>query len=328
MQPMKKLSTALASLALCSALGAEPTSSALPDPLHFADMNCVSFGVVQVRPEDSAFQAAFRAVAKELETRQLDSSSWIGILSSLLSENQRAALFTGLLPAQGIRVDYLDGQGALHSATVVTCTGWKGFQAILWGRLLMDKSGQPWPTERVGREDVVMRKDGTVARINGSFYAFSDKDIARSTLQRKPAKPPQDFVTLDKSHDTYGLLFNRQNSLARFLRWVDKADYAAVQKSFGESRFMEANQAVESVRWTGELLDDDRVSLEIRVRLKDAGKAELVDEFLSVAREVLKERGRPAKVESCIVDDEVLVNAEIAGNRRFFLDYFTGSKPV
>ncbi len=324
---MRSLALLLSSLSLTSALAAQP-SSGLPDPLHFADGNCVSFGVVQVRPEDTAFQAAFQAVARELETRQLDSASWIGILSSLLSQNQRAALFSGLLPAQGIRVDYLDAQGGLHSATVVTCTGWKGFQALLWGRLMMDKSGQPWPVEKVGRNEVVLRKDGTVARINGSFYAFSDKEIARTTLERKPAPAPKDFAELDKTHDTYGLLFNRQNSLARFLRWVDRHDYAAVQKAFGEARFSEANQAVDSVRWTGELLDDDRVSLEIRVRLKEAGKAELVDEFLSVARQILKERGRPARVESCIVDDEVLINAEIAGNRSFFLNYFTSSKPV
>ena len=315
-------------LALGSSLAAEPSKNSLPDPISYVDTGCVSFGVMHARANDQAIHRAMQNLWIELENRQLDSSSWVGILANFLSAGQRQQLLLGFLPFQGIRLDYLDQQGGLHSATVVTVSGWKGLQGLFWNRLILDPQGNPWPTRRVGQADVVVSREGNMARLDGTFYAFSDTMMAQRCLLRGHHSVPALYQSLDRSHDTYGILYNRQRSLQRFLTWMNMDDVAAVERAMGADKFRRAMEAVDYLTWQGEVLDDDRLDLDMKVHVVRQEDTALAEELVSVARRVLRDRGRPTEMKTRVVGSDLNLDMVIGGNRQFFLDYLTKNKPV
>ena len=315
-------------LALTLAVAAEPPKNSLPDPLSYVDPSCVSFGVMHARADDQAIHRTMQMLWTELEKRHLSSDSWVGMLANFLSTGQRQQLLLGFLPFQGIRLDYLDSQGGAHSATVVTVAGWKGLQGLFWNRLIHDSQGKPWPTQRVGGADVVNSRDGKLARRDGTFYKFTDTMMAQRCLLQSRHAVPALYNSLDRSHDTYGVLHNRQLSLRRFLTWMNMDDVAAVEKAMGVDKFKRAMESVEYLTWQGEVLDDDRLDLEMRIHVVRPQENELVSELLTVARRVLKERGRPTEIKTRIVGSDLMLDMVIGGNRQFFLDYLTKDKPV
>jgi hypothetical protein len=322
---LKKLAL---TLALTAAVWAEPPKTSLPDPLSYVDTSCVSFGVMHARADDQAIHRAMQRLWHELEKRHLNSDSWVGMLANFLNQGQRQQLLLGFLPFQGIRLDYLDNQGGVHSATVVTVAGWKGLQGLFWNRLLLDPQGRPWPTQRVGGADVVSARDGQLARREGTFYKFTDSLMAQRCLLKSHNSVPPLYHSLDRSHDTYGVLHNRQRSLRRFLTWMNMNDVAAVEKAMGVDDFRRAMEAVDYLTWQGEVLDDDRLDLEMRIHVVRPQDNPLVSELLTVARRVLKDRGRPAEIKTRVVGSDLMLDMVIGGNRQFFLDYLTKDKPV
>lgn len=311
----------------CQTLGswADPPRANLPDPLYYVDPACVSFGVLQARPGDAAFHQALQSIWSDLEAHQFDSSSWLGVLTAVLGSTQKQQFLLGFLPFQGVRLDYLDPQGQAHSATVVTITGWPGLQGLFWNRLQQDGQGNPWPTRRLGKVDVVLRGDGAIARLDRTFYAFSDAGTAqRCLLPHSHALSPA-YQKLDRHHDTYGLLFNRHNSLRRFLGWLDQDDLAAVEKAQGPARFQKTLESIEMIRWQGELLDEDRLRLTMQIQSQDSPA---VEELLSIAQRILSERGRPARLQTAASNGELCLQLEIGGNRKFIVDYLTRDKPI
>lgn len=324
---LKKI--ALLALATTSLLAAEPQKVDLPNPMGFVDAGCVSFGVLHARADDRNIHRMMQNLALELDRRQLDSSTWVGILANLLSPAQRQKMLLGFLPFQGIRLDYLDNAGSLHSATVVTVSGWRGLQGLFYNKLLTDPQGRPYPTKKVGRADVTVRREGAIARLDGTFYAFTDTMMAQRCLVKSAHSIPALYKTLDTSHDTYGILYNRQKSLSRFLHWMNMDDLAAVENAMGRDRFKKAMDAVEYLMWQGEVLDDDHLDLEMRVHVPHAEDAPLVQELLTVARKVLKDRGRPTEVTNKqSTSHDITFDMVIGGNRKFFLDYLTDDEPM
>lgn len=323
---LKKVALALATSA---ALAAEPTKVDLPNPMGFVDTGCVSFGVLHARADDQNIHRAMLNMAVELDKRQLDSSTWVGILANLLSPAQRQKMLLGFLPFQGIRLDYVDNSGGLHSANVVTVSGWRGLQGLFWNRLLTDHQGRPFPTKKMGRADVTVRREGAIARLDGTFYAFSDTLMAQRCLVKSAHSVPALYKTLDTSHDTYGILYNRQKSLSRFLHWMNMDDLAAVENAMGVDRFKKAMDAVEYLMWQGEVLDDDHLDLEMKVHVPNSADVPLVNELLTTARTVLKQRGRPTEVTNKqSTSHDIAFDMVIGGNRKFFLDYLTDDEPM
>jgi hypothetical protein len=312
-------------LALSASVWAAPPKTNLPNPLSYVDPTCVSFAVLQARPGDAAFDQALRSIWGDLEKRNLQPGSWIAILSGLLSSSQKQQFLLGLLPFQGVRLDYIDPKGVPHSTTVISIAGWRGLQSIYWSKLQMDESGKPWPLKRYGKADVAVRGKSAVARMDGNFYAFTDASQVERSFTRPPSAPTALYKGLNQQRDTYGLLFNKQQSIRRFLFWVDQFDLGAVEQAMGVEKFAKALDSIEYLSWEGEFLDEDRCALEMRWKTSNP---DLVEEMLSVARKVLKERGRPATMQTVGLEDEILLNMELGGNRRFFVDYLAKKEPI
>lgn len=325
------LKKTLVALAFCTrCLWAEGPQ--IPSPLTFVDSGAVSLGVVHARPEDSGFQALFKTAWEAVKNRQQDGGGVISMISNFLSRTAQENMLLGFLPLQMVRIDHFDEKGRDQASFMVTLSGWQGLQALFYATLLTGPDGQPYPTERVARETVVIRPKagqdredaGVVSRVDGTFYSFANLETARRILEKKQ-RPHEELsrtlAGLNQNQDTYGVLLNRQNSLIRFLEWVNRRDFEVARTAVGAEKLANALKHVELVTWQGDLISDDRMDMQVRFRADSPEQAEILEDVLSVSRAALAERGRTGELQMTTVDNEVLIDIQFTGYRKMLTDY-------
>ncbi len=307
------------------------TSKMVADPFQWLDDTTVAWGVVQARKEDIGFKALLKTAWAEMRNGT-SANSWLTMMNSFLSTAKQEDVLLGFLPFQGVRVDRLDPSGQDHSGTMVSIGGWPGLQSLFWGSLLNDSSGQPYKTEYVSGQTLVLRpKTGqkpeegpAVARVRGNFYAFSDPVTAKSCLsQSGPTGIAYSIAkTLNTNdQDTYGVVINRQDSLVRFFIWVDRYDYDAVAKAYGAEKLKTDINKVKHLTWTGDLKDDDVMEFEFRFVTGSEDEADAVGEMLKEARRALKARGRAAELQLTTLRNDVIVRVQMIGYRQLLQNY-------
>ena len=312
-----------------------PRKLVLPEPTSILAEGAVSLGVLRARPEDAGFQALMKTAWEALQARPA-SGGWLGLLTGLLSRGTQENVLLGLLPFQGVRMDWLDSSGKDHAAMMLTVAGWPGLQSIFWGGLLSGPDGKPYPEKQIGGKTVILRvKPGQTeeqaaasAREGGSFYHFSDLETARRVwgegAKPEPALGPI-LAELDNQQDTYGVILNRNGSLMRILKWVNWGDTTAVENAVGPERMRQVVSGVRYLTWTGDLVDDNTMNMQVKFHTDSEETAEAVAQLLRDARKTLKERGRAADLQMITRSEDVLLDVQMVGYRRLLQEYLKRS---
>ncbi len=328
---MKKTLLALLFTAASGAVPAPKATDPMPPISLMVDATTVSLGVVHARPEDEGFKSLFGTAWDSIKTRTGGSGSALDLVSSFLGRSTTNILLQ-LLPFQMVRVDHFDEQGRDKPSFMVTMSGFQGLQGIFYSGLLNAPDGKPFETEKVGKETVIIRaKPGqkreealVLARVNGTFYGFADLETAHRILEKKTAANPELVKTLplvNQEQDTYGVLLNRQNSVLRFFEWANRRDFEAIKASIGEEKLNKLFEHVTLVTWTGDLISDDRMDMQVRWRTDSPEASEALEDALSTARKTLAERGRTGEIRLTTVDTEVLLDIQFTGYRKMLQDY-------
>jgi len=320
------------------ALLAGVAGAEMPSPSILLDSRAVSIGVVHARPDDTGFKEMLKTAWETMRAREGGGATFLDLISSFLSRATQENILLGFLPFQGVRIDHIDEKGRDRASFMVTAAGWPGIQGLFWNTLLNGPDGKPYPTEAVGRDTLVIRpKVGqavedapAVARKDGTFYSFADVETARRILEKKDLVNPAIstvLAELNQDSDTYGVLINRQQSLYRFLTWVNRRDFETVKQAVGEEKLLKAFEHVEVVTWQGDLVSDDRMDMQVRFRTDNPEQALQLEEVLSTARSALAEKGRTGDLQMTSVDQDVLVDIQFQGYRKMMVDYLQrGSK--
>ncbi|MBT9583197.1 hypothetical protein IV102_07600 [bacterium] len=304
----------------------------LPPPSSLLDSKAVSLGVVHARPDDTGFKELFKTAWGAVQKRPGGTGGVIDMIGGFLSRTAQENMLLGFLPFQMVRIDHFDEKGRDRASFMVTLSGWPGLQGLFFATLLNGPDGQPYPTERVGNETVVIRARpgqpkedaGVVARLGGTFYSFADIEIARRILEKKQGNNPDlsaILSALNQEMDTYGVLLNKQDSLMRFLEWVNKRDFEAAKTSVGAEKLTNLFKHVELVTWQGDLISDDRMDMQVRFRTDSPDQAEVMEEVLSTVRKTLAERGRTGDLQMTTVDNDVMLDIQFTGYRKMLTDY-------
>ena len=308
-----------------------PEKDKMPPFGTMLDSKTVSLGVVHARPDDEGFKSLFATAWESIKTRPGGSGSALDLVSGFLSRSGTNILLQ-LLPFQMVRVDHFDDQGHDKPSFMVTLTGFQGLQGIFYNGLLNGPEGKPYETEKIGKETVIIRaKPGqkreesmVIARVGGTFYGFADLDTAHRVLEKKTAANPELSKTLglvNQDQDTYGVLLNRQNSVLRFFEWANRRDFEAIKSTIGEEKLNKIFEHVTLVTWTGDLISDDRMDMQVRWRTDSPEACDALEDALSLARKTLAERGRTGEIRLTTVDTEVLLDIQFTGYRKMLQDY-------
>jgi hypothetical protein len=304
----------------------------LPEPSVLLDSKAVSLGVVHARPDDTGFKELFKTAWGAVQKRPGGTGNVIDMIGGFLSRTAQENMLLGFLPFRMVRIDHFDEKGRDRASFMVTLSGWPGLQGLFFATLLNGPDGKPYPTERVGNEVVVIRvrpgqareDAGVVARVGGTFYSFADLEIARRILENKQGVNPElsaNLAALNQEMDTYGVLLNRQNSLLRFLEWVNRRDFEVAKASVGGEKMVNLFDHVELVTWQGDLISDDRMDMQVRFRTDSPEQAEAMEEVLSTVRQALAEKGRTGDLQMTTVENDVLVDIQFTGYRKMLTDY-------
>ncbi len=295
------------------------------------DARTVSLGVVHARPEDEGFKSLFTTAWDSIKTRSGGSGSALDMVSTFLGRSTTNILMQ-FLPFQMVRVDHFDDEGHDKPSFMVTMSGFQGLQGIFYNTLLNGPDGKPFETEKIAKETVIIRaKPGqkreealVLARINGTFYGFADLSTAHRVLEKKNAANPdlsKNLSLVNQDQDTYGVLLNKQNSVLRFFEWANRRDFEAIKASIGEEKLNKIFEHVTMVTWTGDLISDDRMDMQVRWRSDSPEACEALEDALSTARKTLAERGRTGEIRLTTVDTEVLLDIQFTGYRKMLQDY-------
>lgn len=326
---MKKLFVAISLGLGLRWASAEPQ---LPSPNVLLESRAVSIGVVHARPDDTGFRDLFKTAWEAMKGRGKGGGTVLDVITNFLSATTQENILLQLLPFQGVRIDQIDEKGRDRASFMVTLCGWPGVQGLFYQSLLNGPDGKPYPTEKVGRETVVLRpKPGqaledapALARVDGTFYAFSDLETAKRILENRQGanlELTKVFSQIDQKQDTYGVLLNRQESLYRFFNWVNRHDFEVVRQAVGEQKLVDTFKHIDFCTWQGDLISDDRMDMQVRFRADAADKAEQLEDVLSVAREALALKGRMGDLQMTTVDQDVLLNIQFTGYRKMLTDY-------
>lgn len=295
------------------------------------DEKTVSLGVVHARPNDEGFKSLFNTAWDSIKTRTGGSGSALDLVANFLGRSSSNILIQ-FLPFQMVRVDHFDDQGHDKPSFMITLTGFQGLQGIFFNGLLNGPDGKPYETVKIGKEVATIRaKPGqkreealVVARVNGTFFGFADLETARRVLEKKTTANPdlsKNLNLVNQDQDTYGVLLNRQNSVLRFFEWANRRDFEAIKQSIGEEKLNKLFEHVTLVTWTGDLISDDRMDMQVRWRTDSPESCEALEDALSLARKTLAERGRTGDIRLTSVDTEVLLDIQFTGYRKMLQDY-------
>lgn len=295
------------------------------------DSKTVSLGVVHARPDDEGFKSLFNTAWDSIKTRTGGSGSALDLVSNFLGRSSTNILMQ-FLPFQMVRIDHFDEQGHDKASFMLTLSGFQGLQGIFYSGLLNGPDGKPYETEKIGKEVVVIRaKPGqkreealVVTRVQGTFYGFADLETAHRVLEKKTTPNPdlaKNLGLVNQDQDTYGVLLNRQNSVLRFFEWANRRDFEAIKTAIGEEKLNKLFEHVTLVTWTGDLISDDRMDMQVRWRTDTPESCEALEDALSTARKTLAERGRTGEIRLTTVDTEVLLDIQFTGYRKMLQDY-------
>ena len=117
------------------------------------------------------------------------------------------------------------------------------------------------------------------------------------------------------------MLLNKQNSVLRFFEWANRSDFAAIKGAIGEEKLNKLFEHVTLVTWTGDLISDDRMDMQVHWRTDTPEMAEQLEDALSIARKTLADRGRTGELRLTTVDTEVLLDIQFTGYRKMLQDY-------
>ncbi|ODT74259.1 hypothetical protein ABS71_05870 [bacterium SCN 62-11] len=307
--------------------GADP----MPPISLLLDSKTVSLGVVHARPDDEGFKSLFNTAWDSIKTRTGGSGSALDLVSNFLGRSSTNILMQ-FLPFQMVRIDHFEEQGHDKASFMLTLSGFQGLQGIFYSGLLNGPDGKPYETEKIGKEVVVIRaKPGqkreealVVNRVQGTFYGFADLETAHRVLEKKTTPNPdlaKNLGLVNQDQDTYGVLLNRQNSVLRFFEWANRRDFEAIKTAIGEEKLNKLFEHVTLVTWTGDLISDDRMDMQVRWRTDTPESCEALEDALSTARKTLAERGRTGEIRLTTVDTEVLLDIQFTGYRKMLQDY-------
>lgn len=315
---------------------AETRSRVFPAPTVLLDSQAVSIGVVQARADDAGFRQLFATAWDAMKHRNGGSGGFLDLVTAFLSRSTQENILLGFLPFQGVRIDNFDENGENHASFMVSLGGFYGIQGLFYNSLLNGPDGKPYPTERVAGETVIVRQKpgmtaeqaGVVARVDGTFYSFSDLRTARRVLENQTGENPdlrKVLAGVDASNDTYGAIVNRQEALLRFLTWINKRDFEAVRQAVGEEKLRNTLGTVKYLSWQGDLISDDRMDMQVRFHAGKPEEAEALEDVLQTAHDALAARGRMGDWQMTTVEEDVLLGIQFTGYRKMLTDYLTKS---
>lgn len=321
-----------------TALADESTSKlAIPNPAIFLTPDAVSLTVVRATPEDEGFKSLFDTAWKALSGGKRVGSNFLykAVLAKIQGENSNA--FSGLLPAQFVRVDSLSQEAQEpYPTTVTTISGWPGLQAFWYMMQDKDSSGKAFPKMELDDATLILRdgyedpaKGRVLTRLDGTIVSFPTTDEAKFAVKRYAKKdasaPSKEFGELlsaiDTNHDTYGVLLNKRGSALKLLRWLNKVDVARAEQAVGADHLRDVLETVKAMTWEGDLVSDDEVKFRLKFRTTTPQARKELAQMLKDVRTVLDSYGRAGKMETTGLDNELFVDFEMKGYRDMLTGY-------
>lgn len=327
----------LLTLLALPALAAEPSTKAeLPTPETFIMEDTISLAVVQARPQDQGFKALLDAAWEGFGgvTGENANTFFRIVLKAIQGENSNALM--SFLPAQIIRADALGADGLPYPTLAVTVAGWTGLQNIFYTGMGTDSSGKKYPTRDTEAATLILRegwKDPSrshiLTRMKGTFMSFPTVEKAEQVVTRfdkgETNLPTNQFVELlsqlDRQADTYGVVINRNGSLMKFLRWFNKADTNRIAKSVGPERMAEVMAGVQSMSFTGDLVNENEMHFLVTFRTDSPKTREELTDVLKEARDVLEQYGRAGELQLSGLRNDVLVDFKMLGYKDMMKSY-------
>ncbi len=312
----------------------------LPDPTVLLAPDTISFAVLTAQAQDEGFREMLDIAWRGLQNaRGTGTAPFMKLLLRAMS-SQVGAEENGLLsflPIQMVRTDALgSGETVPHPSFAVTVAGWPGLQQIFMTGMMRDRSGEPYPVEKTADANLIYREGweepGTarvLTRLHGTFLAFPDKQRALTGVKRFAQQQNSGGgglkaeleAGLDRSHNTYGVLVNRDGSLLNFLRWLNKADVHRAEQAVGAERLRAVLERVEAMTWEGNLVNADEFDFKLRFLTADEKTRQELTEVLKEVRTVLDDYGRAGEMQATGMDRELFVDFTMVGYRQMLESY-------
>lgn len=309
----------------------------IPNPAHFLTPETVSLMVVHARPDDEGFRSLFDTAWKALSGASGVGTSYVYATILRLIQGNESNAFSGLLPAQYVRVDSLvEGSDEPHPTTISTMSDWYGLQ-VAWFKLQgRNKKGEENPKVELDEATLTLREgyeDPSLGRVltwlDGSVMSFPSVARAKFAIERyskdETESPSPEFGELldniDTSHDTYGILLNRNGSALKQLRWLNKHDVGRAEQKVGKERMARIMDNVLSMTWEGDLVSDNECKFVINFRSKTPEDRKELAVMLQEVRSILDTYGRAGKMETVGLDNELYVDFEMVGYRQMIENY-------
>lgn len=327
----------LTSLSLVTWAAESPTQLEIPDPAIFLSPDTISFAVIHARPEDPGFKALLDTAWEGI--RGVDTTSSNPFIKIVLRaiEGRHSNALMSFLPFQLVRADTLGSDATKpHPTLAVTVAGWPGLQQIFYTGIASDGDGKAHPTKDLEEATLVLRKgweepssSRILTRVDGTFMSFPTLQVAERMVNRfakqnssNPGGELGDlYTTLDTTRDTYGILLNRQGSMLRFLRWLNKHDVYAAEQSVGAEKLKKVLNQVEYLTWEGDLVSDDEMTFLIRFGTTSKEARKELTAVLKDVRTVLDQYGRAGEMQLTGLDDELIMNFTMTGYRAMLKSY-------
>lgn len=333
----RRLLILLASLSLVTWAAESPTQLEIPDPAIFLSKDTISFAVIHARPDDAGFKSLLDTAWEGI--RGVDTTSSNPFIKMVLKaiEGRHSNALMSFLPFQLVRADSLGNEATKpHPTLAVTVAGWPGLQQIFFSGMAANGGGEAYPTKDLEEATLVLRKgwedpsrSRILTRVDGTFMSFPTMEMAERLVDRfakRNANNPggelgELYATLDTSHDTYGILLNRQGSMLRFLRWLNKHDVYSAEQAVGHDRMKKVLSQVQYLTWEGDLVSDDEMRFLIRFGTSSKEARKELTSLLKDVRGVLDQYGRAGEMQLTGLNNELMVNFTMTGYRAMLKSY-------